>query len=183
MRAYRVRRIVGEKTWDAYFKFSFVRNPFSRTVSYYTWVARMVGKDHESSGVKAYIRSNKAHYSFPITQAYLETNTFSEFIRHPGFLSDHGCQPQVDFINHPKTGKVEIDYVGKVETLAEDLHYIGKKLKNKKLAIHAVNISQRRKSIHEYLKSEDDINHIRTIYARDFDQLGYADTLDSLFNT
>ena len=86
----------------------------------------------------------------------------------------------MDFINHPKTGKVEIDYVGKVETLAEDMHYIGKKLKNKKLKIHAVNVSRSRKSVLEYLKNEEDINYIRTIYARDFNQLGYADTLDSL---
>jgi hypothetical protein len=35
-----IRAVVGQETWDSFFKFSFVRNPFSRAVSTYRFLRR-----------------------------------------------------------------------------------------------------------------------------------------------
>jgi hypothetical protein len=174
MMAYRVRQVVGEQVWGTYFKFAFVRNPFARAVSYYTWVAKEVRAASSTAWLPAPLRENRAIFTFPVTQAYLETESFSEFIRHPGFLNDHGCRPQMEFITHPKTGTVEVDFIGKVETLADDLRTIGERLTGKLLVPREANVSRKRTNTAEFFTNDEDISYIRELYARDFEQLGYA---------
>jgi hypothetical protein len=80
-----IRKIVGEGTWSNFFRFTFVRHPFNRAVSLYTFIHEMV----QRQGRKRYFRHlpiarfQKNFYNWPVTKAYLQTKTFSGFIRHP----------------------------------------------------------------------------------------------------
>ena len=61
-------------------------------------------------------------------QAFLETENFSGFIRHPTFSAGiMGAQPQ-SLLLTDKEGNLDVDFVGKFETLAEDFATLAARL-------------------------------------------------------
>lgn len=78
-----IRTVVGESVWNEYFTFSFVRDPLSRMTSLYRWTEKRVNK----LGWRRYARhiSKRWQVSFwkrPHVRAYVNTSSFSDFIRH-----------------------------------------------------------------------------------------------------
>jgi hypothetical protein len=106
-----VRNVVGNETFETYFKFGFVRNPFFRTISFYTFIAKLhrtlVGENREI--IK----------TWPISQAFVESDGFPEFIRHPRFVEP----PMTRLLTEPvgDSFTIIVDYIGKVESFDRDL--------------------------------------------------------------
>ena len=105
-RASEIASVVGQQSWNRYFTFTFVRNPFHRAVSSYK-----------------YFRMHSYTYRFiePI-------KSFSEFVLWPDWGRvgpDRILQPQHHWLSGPASeGRPIVDFVGKLENYREDLKRI-----------------------------------------------------------
>jgi len=173
-----IKKTIGEELWDICFKFTFVRHPYSRIVSLYTYIDKLV----KSQGIKRYLRflpikkiNQKQLWKWPATQAFMETNTFSEFIRHQHLKRSLGTRPQVEWILDD-SGKIMVDFIGKIENIDSDFRIISDmfQLDSHMLEVHNKSSSKEWK---EYLNDENDFEHLYKIYEKDFEILGYNPNL------
>lgn len=87
-----IKKIVGAKIWNDYFKFCFVRNPWDRAISRYYWNQE---KTKKIESLQESLKNNNPNSNFDI---------------------------------YTIDGELAVDYVGKYETLMEDLDFICNKL-------------------------------------------------------
>ncbi|WVI86792.1 sulfotransferase family 2 domain-containing protein [Methylophaga thalassica] len=88
-----------QSEFDSYYKFAFVRNPFSRLVSEYKY------RNHDKSmSFKKFVMEN-----LPVKNSY--TDAYRHII------------PQYDYIHNNK-GELLVDFVGKLETFQKDFDYV-----------------------------------------------------------
>ncbi|MBU3071675.1 sulfotransferase family protein [Aestuariicella sp. G3-2] len=142
-----------------YYKFSIVRNPYTRIVSAYVDKVHR-GKPEKAKVARYFSRDVNEHISFDEFLSYLESG---------GIYEDAHWAPQTDLIFIPIE---ELDYLGKIETIGRDLPFILNELFKKSDIVdwrpHA--------SSHEKVKIELDSNQKKKIYAlykNDFISLGY----------
>lgn len=96
--AWQIKTEVGERTFDAYFKFSIVRNPWDRAVSQYALMQR-----------RADLRT------------YIGMKQNDSFKRYLGLIGRRGhvqWEPQARFL-HDDNGVRLVDYVGRFEQIAD----------------------------------------------------------------
>ncbi len=96
-----IRRLMSEKEWSSYFKFGFVRNPWSRAVSLYNY-------------------HKKSPHRFPTAQG-----TFTEWLERGG--SGTIRKSMLKFASDDQ-GNIILDFIGKYETLHHDFKNICDKL-------------------------------------------------------
>ena len=110
--ALEIRNLVGSKRFKEYFKFSFVRNPFSRLVSFYNFVLRLKRPDTSKLQVRL----------------ALESTSFKDFIYHS--LQEE--KMELFFNQHmyiyDDNLKNFMDFTGKVENIQDDFSYVVEKL-------------------------------------------------------
>lgn len=92
-----------QRIWQGYFKFAFVRNPFDWQVSLYH-----------------YISQNKRHF----LHHNVKGMTFEEYVEWRVY---HKLKTQSDFLAD-SSGKIGVDYIGRYESLSEDMQHIAQKL-------------------------------------------------------
>ncbi len=97
-----IKQILGARRWDNYFKFTFVRNPWSRAVSLYNY----------------HRKSDPAR--FPLAQ-----KSFKEWVLGGG--TGTANRSMSDFIRDDN-GALILDFVGRYETLQQDFSYICKEI-------------------------------------------------------
>jgi len=114
-------------TWDSYFKFGFVRNPFDRFVSACFFLNRGVQDFQSSAG------------SF-----------MKQAVRRPRFQQRALGRPQAHYLcDH--TGEIAVDYVGRYESLQASFDHICKEI-----GISSSNLSRKNASEHDsYAKYYD----------------------------
>ncbi len=167
-------RIHGKPKWNKtdnlknredYFKFTFVRNPFSRIVSCY----------------QDKVKKHRYYYKYYLYGYLKVEDSFEEFIRKiskipTSILEVHfNLQYSLIFEN----GKPLVDYIGKFETLEENFEFILKRYNLEKL-------EHRNKSIYVYKKWQDYYTKkiakmIYIKYRKDFDTW-YPDAYGELMN-
>jgi hypothetical protein len=132
--------------WDTYYKFCFIRNPYDKIVSAWNHVDR---------------------FNIP----------FKNFLNLINKCNDveymHVFLPQVRNILDEK-GKINIDYIGKFETLEEDFQKILKNIGIKNI-IHDVN-KQMNKRNHDFFYKyydQDVLNKVNFLLKEDFELLNY----------
>ena len=136
-------------TWSDYFKFSFVRNPFARIVSEFHYV-----KDGHNKNRKKY----KFDFKKFICKKYFETHVWH-----------HHADPQLNFISLNK--KIEVDFIGRVENLQQDLNIICDKI-----GIPRQELPHYNKTEHKhYTEYYDDETRqlVAEKYAKDIEYFGY----------
>ena len=101
-----IRAAVGADVWFSYFTFTFVRHPYDRIVSHYTWLQEKLRNAPPDA----------PQWSWQAAIAFRESHGFSEFIRHERFRNSLGGCPQVDWICD-EDGRCIVDYVGRFEDL------------------------------------------------------------------
>jgi len=157
---------IGEETFSSYFKFGFVRNPFYRTVSFYTWIKQM--------HITCPAERRSAMMEWPISQALTESGSFSEFIRHPGFHEERAMHQLLT--DETENHTLLVDFVGKVENLNADLQIICERI-----GIPHVEDTPRKNISNEdpiklgdYYANVEDLEFIHELYLRDFKFFGYS---------
>lgn len=89
-------------TWDSCFKFAFVRNPWDRMVSSWSWIKERTGCPYEFK---------KFVHEYPFGRIYWDWHTL----------------PQHEHI-YDESGEVLVDFVGRFERLEDDLNQISTRM-------------------------------------------------------
>lgn len=137
--------------FDDYFKFSIVRNPWSRAVS--LWAARFKEKG----------------YSFQESLDFIEEGNlkiFDECFAN-SYLGKVMTKPQSDYVLH--NGKISVD-IYKFENYKKEIKKIKKRLGIKR-RLYKINSSKHSHYSHYYNKKR--IKQVERIYGKDIDLFGY----------
>lgn len=162
---------------EGYFSFSFVRNPFDRAVSAFTYALRR----KEFEGNENNVDPNFKFLDFKeFCKKYLKDKMFCD----PVTRYNVHFLPQNRFIYDPidsaTKGEPFVDFVGKLENINEDFQSICKKIKLPNLKLpHAR--SQERKKPYQSFYDEESIDIVKTIYKKDLELFGYE--FEGLKNT
>lgn len=143
-----VRPYLGDAVCDAYFKFAFVRNPFDRFVSYCAFMTRQQGAfDRDPQG------------------------TMREILFRLRPLDHIHFQPQWTLLVD-ETGRLEMDLVGRVETMQESYDAACARIGIPGRALERVN-SSRRGDYRQYY-DQALIDGVAALYAGDLERFGYT---------
>ncbi len=137
--------LLGEREWDRYFKVSFVRNPWDRTVSLYN-----------------YHKKNPNRY--PLAQ-----RSFEEWLLGGG--TGTVKKSMVEFISDNQ-GRIIMDYVGRYENLEENFSYICQKVNLPNLSLAHLNQSSFRGYRDYYTQTSKRI--VEEWAAKDIAAFGYT---------
>ncbi|TVP61456.1 MAG: sulfotransferase family protein [Nodularia sp. (in: Bacteria)] len=105
--AIEIKTLIEKQEFEDYFKFSIVRNPFSRLVSFYNFVLKNKNPDHTKLQVKLVL--NSVNFKDFVTCA-LQTEQMDLFFNQYKYICD---ETQNNLMN----------FTGKLENLSEDFNY------------------------------------------------------------
>jgi len=141
-----------------FFKFAFVRNPWDRLVSTYTFL-RHGGMNEQD---RAWAEKNLSGYA-----------DFGSFVR--GWLNEENIWSWVHFIPQSyfimnAEGTVMVDFVGRFERIDRDFEFVAQRL-GSSVRLPWTNVSKHREFMSYY---DDDTREIvRQVYSRDIEAFGY----------
>ena len=143
-----VRPYLGDEVCDAYFKFSFVRNPFDRFVSYCAFMTRQHGAfDRDPQGTMRKILFEMR----PVDHVHF--------------------QPQYTLLVDD-AGNLEMDMIGRVETMQESYDAVCARIGIPSRALDRVN-SSRRGDYRQYY-DQALIDGVAELYKRDLELFDYT---------
>ncbi len=147
--------LIDEKTWHQYFKFAFVRNPWSRAYSDYFWIMKDTG-----------IRDTFQNF-------ILKKGKFSEVLNDfckKEYRGDH-LTSQTEFIT--VNGEIAVDFIGRFETFNQDFEKVRKILRlNKPMNFHAKKSKKRHKHYSHYFSNSKKLL-IEKQYSEDISTFNY----------
>ncbi len=161
-----LRELYGSDTWDAYFKFAFVRNPWDRLVSWWS----MINEQR-----KAYENGSTLN-AFQIF-VLLRATTFEEFLENcdEDIADTDGrkwiYRNQLDYLTD-SSGRLIVDFVGRFEWLQKDFQAVAQKALG-----GPVLLPQTNRSSHEHYSdyySTAMAEKVRVRFKRDIDAFGYV---------
>ncbi len=163
------RRDEIRSTYKDYFKFAFVRNPWDRIVSCFNNKILKTA-DYSDQWYKNGVADNFWQYG----DRFRGGMSFEEFVNTvvsiPDEESEEHIRPQFMFLTD-KEGNRLVDFVGKFETLTDDLAIISNKLGFP--AIDLPHLLKGKRSHYKDFYNDETINAIAKRYAADIDMFGY----------
>ncbi len=161
-----IRRTVGDAVWTDYFSFAVVRHPYQRLVSFYNWQRNAVSHAAPGSPI----------WSWPATEAYRQSRSFSAFIRHETFLTSRAGKPQAEWVCDEE-GRCIVDFVGRFEQLGATIDTVATRvgLGSAHLGVHNASAADRPPA--ELLHDEADYDYLHDLYRRDFELFDYDPAL------
>lgn len=151
-----LRELVSKDTWNDYFKFAFVRNPWDRTVSKYMYTQARLAEDD--------MLGNQFDESYLMKRCSM----FEDWVRLLPVLSPAGCS---GFITDAE-GEIIVDYVGRFENANSDFAHVCETL-GIDIPLACLNQSPRRPDYRSYYTSETrDI--VARLFAEDIMRFGYT---------
>ena len=158
-RAIQYRAMYGIRRYNAMFKFAFVRNPWDRLYSAWSYLS---GGGWSHFDHRWYIE-NIARYE--------DFNTFIRQWLTEDSISEHiHFWPQSWFLCD-KHGRVIVDYVGRFENLADDYEVVSRRL-GIGSPLKQLNTSSRKANYTE-IYEPDTIDLVTRVYQQDIDLFGY----------
>jgi hypothetical protein len=166
-----IKAVVGDEVWADYFTFGFVREPYGRMRSLYTYTEGLV----RSYGLQRHLwrlRSDKAPWNWAFIRAYLGSNGFSEFIRHPLLESTSVARPMSDYLT--EDGRIIVDFVGKMENMTSDFGQVAARIGAHDLELGQANRSRTGSGGPErFYRDQADYDWVYERYLADFTNFGY----------
>ena len=154
--AAKLRKTLDELTWAKYFKFSFVRNPWDRMVSYYHWRLREPENvDVQGCTFKDWLR-------------FLHAGDFQKLTLNGSFK--YGIKPQFEMLSIGEA--IAVDFVGRFENLQQDFEQICQRIGIEPQVLPHKNAMNRS---HHYTQFYDEESRIlvEDLYRRDIEYFGY----------
>lgn len=149
--------------FQSYFKFGFVRDPADRFSSAYSYLKGGGSNPTDNYFAKTYIDKHKDMASF--LELLLKEKRqfgFSKVLNWGHFL------PQFEFLcDH---NEIQVDYVGKFETLQSDFETISQRVSGEQKSLPHLNASQTHR--HDQI-GDDERQLIWQIYQEDYELFGY----------
>lgn len=153
-----LQAIVGEEEWDEMFTFSIVRNPYSRVISTYKFLNEWEGTPTKFKKILA---------QFSDINDYILSNIWEE-----SNGPDNIFRPQTFWLTDNKDrSKILVNFVGRLETLDNDLNHIISKIEG--IKIEKKQAPQLNKTSGNFTLSKKSIDKINEFYSRDFHFWGY----------
>lgn len=149
--------------WDEYFKFSFVRNPWDRTVSMLRF-KNFFGVDVNNNGI-ININRHKNRNGFPFTVE-------KRFNKYDHLIDDSNHE---EYCVYGNILDEELDFVGRFENLYEDLEYIRDRLKIEKPFNKDKKEAKTKNRKENYRKHYDETakNEVYDLYYKDIIKYNY----------
>ncbi len=141
-----------------YFKFSFVRNPWDRLVSTYFFLQRGGMNAQDAAWAAENLGSYPSFERFVL--AWLNENTIHTWVHF---------RPQHYFICDD-SGKVMLDFVGRVENMREDFAIVAARL-GCNHSLEKVNVGSQQHYSHYYTDEAREL--VGRVYAKDISLFGY----------
>jgi hypothetical protein len=174
--ALEVRDVLSTEVWDRYFTFSFVRHPIDRALSVYRFVANAARRPNLSVSQRVRRRLSPPARKDPSqwlgVRAFAETDSFSEFLRHPFLDEALGARSQSASLCDAE-GNVIVDFVGRFERLDEDFGYVQQRLGLPVRALPWENRSRQDDGTAHTDVSAEDRAFLAAKYSDDFRRFGY----------
>lgn len=149
--------IFGDKKFNQYYKFTFVRNPWDRVFSAFNYL--------KSGGVSKDDLKWKSVFN-----KYDDFNIFvKEWLDNDNILLSLHFMPQIYFLKN-SYGVIEFDFIGKFETLENDYNYLKLKFNGKELK--RINVSNQ-SITYKNAYNKESIEKVRKLYKQDIELLGY----------
>ena len=176
-----VRRRLGRKLWDAYFKFAVTRNPWDLVVSQYHWATRGDYADAYKGRVR---RSLKRFWAYPpkvrknfrtlgtsLARTFLKMDVvkFDFFVRH--MLRYY---PLNDRFYFDRSGSVGLDFLIRYENLQDDYTSVCARIGIPTSQLPSLKTRTRSERRHYSTYYDDRTRElVRKAYHRHIDQFGY----------
>lgn len=157
------RVIYGRRKFRQFYKFTFVRNPWDRLYSAFSYLKGGGWDEKDAAWAKKYLSKIDSFEQF--VMQWLSIDKLNSHIH---------LWPQSNFICDAKNNPL-IDYLGYFETINEDFNHILNQLNIPERELKHTNASKR-KSYHEIYTPEM-INKVGQLYLQDTSNFGY--TFDS----
>ena len=156
--AIQYRVIYGKKTFDKYFKFAFVRNPWDRLYSSYRYLKSGGWNEKDKKWADEHLSEFDDFKDFVIN--WLNEENIRKHIHF---------KPQCDFVCDKKNN-ILVDYIAYFEHLNDEFSVISKKLGiNSELASFNINPGENYKDVY----SAEMIKIVREVYKNDINVFGY----------
>lgn len=151
------QKVLGQERYQRYFKFAFVRNPWDRVYSAYNYLRR--------GGVSKDDAVWKDEFS-----RFADFNDFvSKWLDEDNIDLQLHFMPQTRFLKN-NFGVIDLDFIGRFETLESDYQTIAQKLGGKPLQCRN---SSHRTAGYKDVYSKRSIEIVGKVYERDIERLGY----------
>lgn len=145
--------------FQQYFKFTFVRNPWDRAVSAYTYLSK--GGSEASAEDRQWADFVNSFDSF---DAFI-----CEWLSADNAMRNALFTPQVVFLRD-SFGRIDMDFIGRFESLQQDFDTVAKKL-----GVHAQlpHLNRSRSEDFRSFYSDESRDRVAEVYARDILEFGY----------
>jgi len=158
-----LRQIDGQMGWDDAFKFSFVRNPWDRLVSWWSMI---------ENGRRTITQPPNRFFAYVLERGA----TFQDFLLNctEEIVDPDGRKQifrnQIEYLVD-ESGEIIVDYIGRFERLQEDFDEVNRRLCRPPIALPRTNASHHAAYTEYYTPATAEL--VARRYARDIAHFGY----------